>query len=147
MADAIVRYLPGKVVVKYILDDDSEEPLPVSVGKKLHKANVDSLIARYGEEYKDCVFKYVCAKKTYTIPELTIAVRSFNYQSCEVPNYDSTDTWKLIDELRAVLGSKLSEHDRNKLELGEHVDTWNIKDDSTDYRYKPAKPTLNHKKK
>jgi hypothetical protein len=66
----------------------------------LYRANVDSVNYRYREHEPIFNFKYKTAG-VYAKPiEIIKACDCFDYQACEVPNYDETPAAKLIDSIR-----------------------------------------------
>lgn len=73
---------------------------PDLIARILYKANVDSVNYRYREHEPAASFKYKTAG-VYAKPiEIIKACDCFDYQACEVPDYDNTAAAKLIDSVR-----------------------------------------------
>ena len=130
VADCIVRYLPKNQVLHYTSGEDGE--MSVAVAKKLFDANIESLIARYGdeEEYKKCVFKYRVVERKFNTPQMINMVRCLNYQSCEVDDWVSTDTYKLFEDLKVNLRACATHlNDKQFENWCKDEDLWELKDE------------------
>jgi hypothetical protein len=66
----------------------------------LYKANVDSVNYRYNDSESADGFKYRTEGVYATPVQIIKACDCFDYQSCEVPDYENTTAAKLIDSIR-----------------------------------------------
>ena len=96
----------------------------------LAQANMDSLVARYGDAFNDDFVGYIdeCLDTLkYSTDGISVSlltgvgscdlkaediynmVRCLDYQSCEVDNWVETDAYWLLNGIRDMAGSKMSE--------------------------------------
>ena len=139
IADAVIRVLPSRMVIEYILKnaeyDMSTKTLPTAVGACLFRLNKRAMIQLYGEEgdVADAEFVYRAPTRAYTHPEVHRAVSSFCYQgSIYEDDPDTRSTFKLMQHLQMKLEAKSMLSAEDFREELENVDTWCIDDEETD---------------
>lgn len=88
----------------------------------LNQTNVDSVNYRYSEKRKrPYKFTYREDAKKYSIEEIALALSGYEYQSCEIPNFDKSYTYRILALLRKSLLQRLEGYDM--------ADTWSIGDE------------------
>lgn len=77
----------------------------------LFKANVDSVNYRYEENTADDSFEYAPYTKTLSIVNMASLLAHFEYQACEVEDWENTEACRFINTLRKALLSTLPGYD------------------------------------
>lgn len=84
------------------------------VGNLLRNANIASVDYRYREKsskYDEYTFKYThYSLKDKIITALKI-LDCYDYQSCEIPDYDKTEACRVVNIIRKTLIASLPEYD------------------------------------
>lgn len=105
---AVVNF--GMKVSAYIpLDGSYATVTPenaAKVARILFRANVDSLIARYGE-YTPPRFRYLPKAEAPTIAAGCKLVRSLAYQSCETEGWETSDANRILVRIIGVAVTRL----------------------------------------
>lgn len=92
----------------------------------LYQANVESVNANYNENKPISYLGYEYlpqVRDVYTVPEIALALNSFDYQSCEVKDYYNTEAARIINAMRKDLLTQLIEE--------VDPDTWTINEIKT----------------
>jgi hypothetical protein len=82
----------------------------VKIANQLYKENIKSVNFRYGENTKLSYWRSFddsIKKKSYI--ELYKLVQCLNYQSCEHNEWESSNAYKILNELTKFLTSKITE--------------------------------------
>ena len=94
------------IALKVIQPQDATE-----TGQMLRRGNARSLENRYGDDmgqYRAEIEGYVfCPAPDENLPGVNIALRSYNYQSCETASYDDTDAAKFVERMARAIEAKL----------------------------------------
>ena len=123
---------PQQDGVNYCYNLISKEQIdcdPKKMVETLAQANMDSLVARYDDAYKDAfvgylddcldILKYSTDGASISLldgvgscsldaKDIYNMVRCLEYQSCEVDNWVETDAYWLLNAIRDMAGSKMS---------------------------------------
>jgi hypothetical protein len=73
---------------------------PDRVAGILYTANVESVNSRYNEHQLSVGFKYRPVPVMETPVQIIKACNCFDYQACEVPNYESTPAAMIVNAIR-----------------------------------------------
>lgn len=88
-------------------------------GQMLVDANAASMAARYGEEDHGYTYTYARPKRTDWQPvDVLSALSCFEYQACEVRDFDTTEAARFCDALRHGLIRRLPNMDATPWEIG-----------------------------
>jgi hypothetical protein len=74
-----------------------------AMGQFLLDANVESVNYRYSRDTK---LEFELEETTNTDEEVYTLIRSLNYQSCEVEDYEETAMYKILDKFQKELFSR-----------------------------------------
>lgn len=75
---------------------------PILIAKILKQANVDSVNHRYNESDKPSRAKYKPEATAFISPiQIVKLCNCFDYQSCEVDDYDDSDAARIINSIRS----------------------------------------------
>lgn len=112
------RYFSIKIGPTDYRGDDSKSL--ESLGNLLKRANYQSVNTRYNQKDVPEPFKLEWLLSTKIDPVQVIkACDCFDYQACEVPDYERTDAAKVIDRIRSGAWHALPGYEEAEWEIGE----------------------------
>lgn len=115
---------------------------PTTLGKLLWQANFDGVHYDYDGRADGDSQKAIDAYEFTALPDridpgvVFVAAKSLNYQSCDLPDWDTTRAYGLLHTLRAVCEERIPEYDQRfgKLEpdqiAHDPVGAWSVDDRS-----------------
>lgn len=84
-----------------------EQAESVKVGRMLTNANKRSIQARYGEDAADAAnvqtYWYTTPRETVSDVVLLVQVKCYNYQTCEIWEYEKTTAYRFVQKMERAL--------------------------------------------
>jgi hypothetical protein len=129
VADAHLNYLISFAslhdVKVYGIGPDGRLPIAGNeqeVFNKLHTANVQSVNVRYRENAKARPGVFNFRLETNSVQALK-ACQCFDYQACEVENYEETEAFKIVSAIRHAAITSLPGYEAAEWEINEQPTT------------------------
>lgn len=95
----------------------------IKIAKVLLKENVKSVNYRYNAKYKTKL-KSFDPKTSCSLVELYKLANCWEYQTCEHPNHEKSNAWKIIQALKLNILDKLIQSDKFRFEYD--IADWDI---------------------